>query len=474
MSQPPEGFTAGSGHSGEASPPQPASHNPWQPPQMPVTPPGEVTNQSPAAQPAQPSQPVESSTDSFSPALAPTTQPVSFGAPPQPPNDQVTHDTIPLTPDMLPPSDPSVSTHSGSTRRLGLAKTLLAAVTVLVLGLAAGFVGGWFSGQRDPGITVVSGGAGGTTRPAGSVADVAARVLPSVVAIETKAYNSGGTGSGFILRSDGHILTNNHVIENVASGGSLTVIFSDGERKPATIIGRTPAYDLAVIKVEGKDLPALPMGDSSQVVVGDPVIAFGAPLGLQGTVTTGIVSSLNRPVAAGQGKGSAFINAIQTDAAINPGNSGGPLVDMAGNVIGINSAIARDPSGLSEGSIGVGFSIPASQATRSAQQLIKDGFATYPVVGVLLDQNYDGQGVRIAQSANAGRAVITPNSPADRAGLKPGDVIMSFNGRPLTAPDELIVAIRASEVGQKVTLKVKSGDDERDVDMVLDSSERDD
>jgi putative serine protease PepD len=193
-------------------------------------------------------------------------------------------------------------------------------------------------------------------------------------------------------------------------------------------------------------------------------------------VTSGIVSALNRPVSAGAGEDSAFINAIQTDAAINPGNSGGPLVDLTGRVIGINSAIARAPGtgGESGGNIGLGFAIPSDQASRTAQELIDTGKATYPVIGVLLDRNHSGEGVKVVEEApDDGQPIITPGGPAEKAGIRPGDLIVAFEGRPVTDPDELIVAIRAQRPGDTVTLTVRRGDTERDVRLTLDKAESD-
>jgi putative serine protease PepD len=212
--------------------------------------------------------------------------------------------------------------------------------------------------------------AGSSVRPSGSIADIASRVLPSVVTINVEGPAGQGTGSGFVVRKDGYILTNNHVLDAAGANGTITVLFSDGTSVDATVVGHDAAYDLAVIRVDRGNLPALVLGASDTAGVGDPVIAVGAPLGLDGTVTSGIVSALNRPVtASGAGAASAsFINAIQTDAAINPGNSGGPLLDMAGRVIGVNSAIAQVAGSSStdgqSGSIGVGFAILPTRSAR--------------------------------------------------------------------------------------------------------------
>ncbi|MDM7855680.1 S1C family serine protease [Cellulomonas alba] len=360
-------------------------------------------------------------------------------------------------------------------------------VPLLVLALVAGLVGGVLGSSltrddrlADAGLPAVPVGSAPTPRASDSVAGIAAEVLPSVVSIQVSGSAGQATGSGFVLRQDGYILTNNHVVTEGSdrTASSIVVTFADGSQKKARVVGRTADYDLAVVKVGVKGLTPLALGDSDKVVVGDPVVAVGAPLGLAGTVTTGIVSALNRPVSAGgaQSTGTAFINAIQTDAAINPGNSGGPLVDAHGQVIGINSAIAQPP-GTSEGSggsIGLGFAIPSNQARRTAEQLIEKGHATYPVIGVLLDQRYTGEGVRVATAPQNGQSPITAGGPADRAGIKTGDVILAIDGRPVTEPDELIVAIRARTPGDTVVLRVRTGTaDARDVRVKLDESQSD-
>jgi putative serine protease PepD len=291
-------------------------------------------------------------------------------------------------------------------------------------------------------------------RPPGSVADIAQRVLPSVVSISARGARGGGTGTGFVIDSTGFILTNNHVIADAAvDGGRIEVQLNDGTTLAATIVGRDSAYDLAVLKVDRTGLTALTFGNSDQVAVGDAVIAIGSPLGLSGTVTLGIVSAKDRAVTAGEDAGdNSYINAIQTDAAINPGNSGGPLVNSAGAVIGVNSAIATlGTSFLSSqsGSIGLGFAIPINQARKTAEQLIKTGKATYPVVGISVDMQYAGDGAKIADARNA----IVPGGPAARAGLRAGDLITKFDGRTITTPEELIVAIRSKNVGDKVEIE---------------------
>jgi putative serine protease PepD len=347
--------------------------------------------------------------------------------------------------------------------------------TAVVAAMLGGVTGAYLVGRADGGAVALPAAPAGTlVRPEGSIAAIATRSLPSVVTIKVKGSTAEGTGSGFVLRKDGYILTNNHVVGFAAETGKITVLFSDGQSADAKIVGRDESYDLAVIRVDRNDLPLLALGVSSAVVVGDEVIAVGAPLGLDSTVTSGIVSALNRPVtAAGPGASSAsFINAIQTDAAINPGNSGGPLLDMAGRVIGINSAIARvagsdSPLGGLSGNIGVGFAIPSDQARKTAAQLIADGKATHPVIGASLDPTYQGEGVKISDTVRNGSAPIAKGGPADKAGVKPGDVVLKFAGKVVNDPDELVVAIRAKSIGDQVELTIRHGGAVRTVKITL-------
>jgi len=370
----------------------------------------------------------------------------------------------------------------------------------LVVGLLGGFLGSVVADRNDLGGLAGGGqtgsgdgdgdgsassaaGADGVEAPApvgetGSVAEIAARVLPSVVSISVRTGQGNGTGSGFVIDEEGLVVTNNHVI---AAGGSepagdIVVELSDGSQAAAEVVGTDSSYDIAVLRIDPADtsgLTALTFGDSDRVVVGEQVVAVGAPLGLDATVTTGIISALNRPVSAGDAEQTAFINAIQTDAAINPGNSGGPLVNMRGEVVGVNSAIAQAPGGQTGGSIGLGFSIPSNQASRTAGQLVEDGVATFPVVGVLLDRSYTGEGVRIVTEEDAAEAPpVTPGGPADAAGLQAGDVILAFEGRPMTESDELVVAIRAREPGDEVTLTVRRDDEVFDVNLVLEAGDQ--
>ncbi len=306
-------------------------------------------------------------------------------------------------------------------------------------------------------------------RAPGSIAALAARLIPAVVSIAVSGGGNSGTGSGFFLDSDGFILTNNHVVESAANRGRITVETSDGKKYPATLVGRDSSYDLAVLKINVQAAPTLQLGNSDQVMVGDSVIAIGSPLGLSGTVTAGIISSKNRAVTTGNGFGeSSFINALQTDAAINPGNSGGPLVDSTGAVIGVNSAIATLGVSSQAGSIGLGFAIPINQAKKTAEQLINTGSATYPIMGISVDTQFTGVGALISNESTG----ITPGGPAEKAGLRKGDLIVALDGSDIENSDELIVAIRSKNIGDKVKVKYKRNNITREVDVVLAASKK--
>jgi putative serine protease PepD len=302
-----------------------------------------------------------------------------------------------------------------------------------------------------------------------SIAALAARVIPAVVSISVKGSSSSGTGSGFFLDSNGFILTNNHVVEAAATRGTITVELSNGKKYGAKLMGRDNSYDLAVLKIDVTSAPTLQLGNSDLAQVGDSVIAIGSPLGLSGTVTSGIISSKNRAVTTGNGSGeSSFINALQTDAAINPGNSGGPLVDSTGAVIGVNSAIATLGSSSQTGSIGLGFAIPINQAKKTAEQLIKTGFATYPIMGISVDTRFTGTGALISSDG----AGVTPAGPADKAGLKAGDIITTLDGIEINNSDELIVAIRSKSVGDKVKIKYTRNNISREATVTLAASKK--
>jgi putative serine protease PepD len=372
----------------------------------------------------------------------------------------------------------------------------LLAATAFVFGGGGVAVGAELIHRNDAGSPANAGLTLGSADPASlssnpkSYAAIAAKVLPSVVSIHVTASNQSDTGSGVILRPDGYILTNNHVVAPASSGGgTVNVTFNDGTSTTAKIVGTDPLDDLAVLKVAKTGLQAATLGNSSQVHVGDPVLAVGSPLGLTGTVTAGIVSALNRPVETrdstpqqqvdpfgfGFGNGGTttavqptVIDAIQTDAAINPGNSGGALVNTAGQVIGINSAIASLGSngfGSQSGNIGVGFAIPIDQAKTIAAELIETGHASHPLLGVeLVDATSDnGTGRAVVRSVNDG-------GPADKAGLKGGDVITAIDGRPTAGADAVIAAIRTFQPGDRVKVTFTRGGDSHTVTVTLTSA----
>jgi putative serine protease PepD len=335
--------------------------------------------------------------------------------------------------------------------------------TLVAVALAAGLVGGaagagavalMDGSETASSVSSLDRPAGrstGATSSLGSVDAVADKVLPSVVNITVTGGGGSGTGTGIVISSDGMILTNNHVVSVARGGGAITVTFSDGSTAAARIVGLDATTDLAVIQAEDvSDLTPATLGSSADLRVGDQVVAIGSPLGLEGTVTTGIVSALNRPVRTGDaasGDQSTVIDAIQTDAAINPGNSGGPLVDMAGNVVGINSAIATLGSSES-GSIGLGFAIPVDQARRIAEELQGSGTATHARLGVTVGDAASETG--LGQGAVLGS--VEPGGAADEAGLRADDVVTRIDDRRVTDADSLIAAVRSYPPGTEVTV----------------------
>ncbi|CAB5112616.1 MAG: trypsin-like serine protease [Actinobacteria bacterium] len=286
----------------------------------------------------------------------------------------------------------------------------------------------------------------------GSAIDVkaiAALVTPSVVSIKVTSTNGSGTGSGSIYKSSSttsYIITNNHVVESAATTGTILIELSNGDTLPATIVGRDATYDIAVLKVNKGNLPVISVGDSSKISVGDAVVAIGSPLGLASTVTSGIVSALNRPVTTGTTGAESFVNAIQTDAAINPGNSGGALLDSSGRIIGVNSAIASLSSDGTSGNIGLGFSIPFNEAKRVVDELIATGKSTRPVLGIFFDTTYTGTGAKILK--------LSPGEGAENAGIPAGSIIRSIDGLKIADQVGAIVRIRSYAPGTTVTVVV--------------------
>ena len=397
-------------------------------------------------------------------AGAPPTAPGAGGVPPGWGADRPTG-PVP-DPWQTPGAPPAAPPPPDRPRRRGPSWVLLL-VAVLLAGLLGGLVGGWVA---RPSTGEAAGGSTATNAPVldeaqtssrapESVAGIAEEALPSVVSITTGT----GTGSGFIITDDGYILTNNHVIAD-ATGGPVTVDLRDGRQVEASIVGQSPSYDLAVLDVDLPDLTPLTLGDSGDVAVGDPVVAVGNPLGLKGTVTSGIISAVDRPVTAGGSGEVSFINALQTDAAINPGNSGGPLLDAAGRVIGVNSSIATLGSsfGGSAGSIGLGFAIPINQARITAEQIIATGEASYPIVGATLDLQGSAPGAVVGD--------VVAGGPAAAAGVRPGDRITAIDGAQVRSAEELIVAIRSKQPGDTVELTYVRNGTEESVTLTLDSA----
>ncbi|MFJ9816030.1 trypsin-like peptidase domain-containing protein [Streptomyces sp. NPDC101151] len=358
---------------------------------------------------------------------------------------------------------------------------------VLVAALVAGGLGGGLGytlakDNDSSGSTTVSASdssASQVKRAPGTIAGVAARALPSTVTIEAESTSGeGGTGTGFVFDTQGHIVTNNHVVAEAVDGGKLTATFPSGKKYDAEVVGHAQGYDVAVIKLKDapSDLKPLALGDSDKVAVGDETIAIGAPFGLSNTVTTGIISAKNRPVASSDGSSSSkasYMSALQTDASINPGNSGGPLLNASGAVIGINSAIQSSSSGGfgsgQSGSIGLGFAIPINQAKYVAQQLIKTGKPVYAKIGASVSLEDSTDGAKITDQGAAGAAAVESDGPAADAGLKPGDVIIKLDDNVIDSGPTLIGEIWTHKPGDKVKVTYKRGGQEHTVDLTLGS-----
>ncbi|WP_372726950.1 S1C family serine protease [Nocardioides sp.] len=352
------------------------------------------------------------------------------------------------------------------------------AVLALVLGLVGGVVGGLtydtVTEAQNPG--AVSSGLNGVDtvwvppleQDNGSIAAVAQTLLPSTVQIaaEYDGDSAGATGSGFVLDRQGHVITNNHVVAQAAADdGLIEIVDHDGNRYEASVVGRSTVYDLAVLYADGvKQLEPAALGASQTLRVGESVVAFGSPLGLSSTVTSGIVSALRRPVTTGdENNESSYINAVQTDAAINPGNSGGPLVNLRGQVVGVNSAIATTGGGRAEaGNIGVGFAIPIEQVRITADQILRTGKARYPVIGAKVRTGRDdGVGAEVDE--------VLPGTPAEKGGLVKGDMITEVNGERVTDGIALIVSIRSHQPGETLEFTVQRGGRELTISVELGS-----
>jgi putative serine protease PepD len=352
---------------------------------------------------------------------------------------------------------------------------MLPAVAVLatVLGLTGGVIAASFMDDDDnsPGgvFTVERRTAAPLPADNDSIAAVAAKMLPSTVQIvaEYEGKDQGATGSGFVLDSKGHVITNNHVVAQAdEDDGPIEVIDQQGKHMKATVVGRSTVYDIAVLSVpQARSIKPAAVGSADQMRVGETVVAIGSPLGLSATVTSGIISAVNRPVTTGEGENdNSYINAVQTDAAINPGNSGGPLVNLQGQVVGVNSAIASLGSQITSdqgGNIGVGFAIPIEQVEVTTAQILRTGEAQYPIIGANVRGTAKVDGATVES--------ITPGLPAADSDLKVGDVIRKVDGTPVTSSIDLVVAIRTHVPGEKVTLTIERKGKTLEVKVGLDA-----
>lgn len=465
---------------GEGEPPSPgAEGTPADPARQPsadaTSAPGtpadhEPTVQTPVGEHPQPTaeQPAAPRSEEHPTAPQPTTAPVPpeyahrYAAPAAPQASAPSGEPTVVLPDGGGPVPPAFAAQEASPapkpRRRGT-RWVAAAAAIVLLGAASGAGGAALYDQLtdDSGTSpVVSSLDSDTSSDAqatsGQVEKVAKAVLPSVVQINVAGGSEAGSGTGIVISSDGDILTNNHVVEAAADRGTITVAFSDGTSESAETIGRDPKTDLAVVKVDRNGLTPATFGKSSDLAVGEEVVAIGSPFGLESTVTSGIVSALNRPVTSsdGAGQNQTVFPAVQTDAAINPGNSGGPLVDLEGRVVGINSAIrSGGATAASAGSIGLGFAIPIDLAKSVADQLVKGQKVEHALIGVTVrpavsNDEITGIGAEITE--------VTDDSAGAKAGLKPGDIVTAINNQPVGSSDALVAGIRSYRPGEKVTL----------------------
>ncbi|MFJ9629785.1 trypsin-like peptidase domain-containing protein [Streptomyces sp. NPDC101175] len=470
------------GEPGPWAPTQPLRHpaatsEPGAAPQAPTTPSGTPASQDPEATSGTPAP--------LDPVTASDADPDTATARDTAPDVDPWHRYDPWAPALPAPLQQTGAATLTHEQRRARTRRLLV-VSGLVLALVSGGVGGVVGAylERDGvgggDVVLPQAGAEDGARAAGSVAGIAARALPSVVTLHVTGDEESGTGTGIVLDTRGHILTNNHVVRPAGSDGRISVSFSGGQTARAKVVGHDTGYDLAVVQVTGvRGLRPMPLGNSDNVRVGDPVVAIGAPFDLDNTVTAGIISAKDRPITAGgdaaDGSDVSYVDALQTDAPINPGNSGGPLLDAQGRVVGINSAIRSADDGIDTGdgqagSIGLGFAIPVNQARRVAEELINTGKATHPVIGVTLDMDYTGDGARVAMKGSDGDPAVTTGGPGARAGLRAGDVITEVDGERVHSGDELIVRTRAHRPGDHLRLTLLRGGRSMTVSLVLGSS----
>jgi putative serine protease PepD len=364
-------------------------------------------------------------------------------------------------------TDPQPATAVPLKRRRGFGTVIAAAALSAVVGAGVG-VGSYATlvdgtGAASP-IHVSTLPAAQSPQLDGTVSAAAAKIEPSVVTITVQSGNGVDVGSGVVLDSEGHILTNNHVVEAASRSGGIAVAFSDGKTASATVVGTSASNDLAVIKVSGvSNLVPATFGKSGSLEVGQAVVAAGAPLGLSESVTSGIVSNTARPVRSGSDDSAVYL-AVQTDAAINPGNSGGPLVDLNGAVVGINSSIATTSGSSQSGNIGIGFAIPSDLAVRVASELITTGKSADSSLGVTVA----GSDSNAVESTGATLQAVTDRGPAAAAGLQAGDVVTKVDNFEVTSSDGLIAAVRYYTPGTKVTVTyVRDGGSPQTVSVTL-------
>ena len=410
--------------------------------------------------PAPPPPSYGSETPSYGAPAAATAAPPSYGPSPSYGSEPPNYGTLPPGP---PPHHPN---DQRRTLRIGAGLAALLLVAGVIGGLIAHALDGGSSGTKVTSAPVVN--VTGSSKPSEQLAKVAAAVQPSVVSITVTGADGSDEGSGVVLRSDGTVLTNNHVVEAAAAGGAISVKFADGRTAAAHILGRDPTVDLAVIRANGiSGVTPATLGTTKSVHVGDAVLAIGSPLGLEGSVSSGIVSALHRTVSLGSDQqsspGASVGDAIQTDAAINPGNSGGPLVDLGGRVIGINTAIASvGGSGTGQsGNIGVGFAIPIDEAQSVASQLIQGKTPKHALLGVQVQDDPDGGALLVS---------VNKNGPANKAGLRSGDVVTQVDSTSVADATSLTAVIRSHQPGEQVTVHYKRGGTQHTATVVLGSA----
>ncbi|WP_372736097.1 S1C family serine protease [Nocardioides sp.] len=416
-------------------------------------------------------------TDNSDTVTLPSTPPNT----PQPPNPYGQQYGAPLGPPPAPPGQPAQQQPVKQPGRGRFVAGVLAAA--LVVGGGAGLGGAAAYDALNGDDPASDSGAASTLKTAstaaapadpaveGSVEAVAEKVLPSVVQINVSGGQGSGSGSGIVLTEDGQILTNEHVVEVAQGGGTLSVSFDDGTTAAAEVLGTDPLTDTAVIQAQGvSGLTPATIGSSDELRIGQTVVAIGSPFGLESTVTSGIVSALNRPVqVASDGAGnSTTYPAIQTDAAINPGNSGGPLVDLSGNVVGINSSIRTSSTG-SDGSIGLGFSIPIDEVLPIVQQMAAGEQPTHAKLGVTVRDVQSEVGTATSTSQGAQIAEVAAGSTADQAGLKSGDIVTAVDDTRITGADSLVATIRSYRPGDTVTLTWLRNGTEQSASLTLDT-----